>query len=143
MKGTFGDKTSVLSARVGYGDLRGTLRVDQIYAEIQHRRRDFRHPRGGQAEYLRVPLALHRQAWVRDLATSLLRGSAAGSMKRAMEQLNQLLKVYAPVKYNNLRQSGAIRVMDGYELAHSRSPRRHRLSRRELREQGRRRRARR
>lgn len=139
VKGTFDTRLNTLLHNVGHGHLVGKVRVDQVYARYQHEGLDFKHPDGGQAQYLRQPLFAKVSSYMDTLANNLLGADGtmfATAMSRAMEDLS--LEVYnlAPWEFGDLRASGNPIVTDDGAEVYNRPPLVARLSKDELRTKG-------
>lgn len=119
--GTWQARLQVLERNVGHGDLVGTYNVNQRYAAYQHVHRDLRHPRGGGPDYVSAPLAARHRVWIADIARKLLSGRAGDAMADAMDDLDQQVRVLAPVDLNNLRRSGSVEVTSGGATIYSRA----------------------
>lgn len=124
--------------QVGYGKLVGRLIVDQVYAKYHHERMDLKHPRGGGPKYLEGPLFENYQAYLEQIARSLLDGSPERTMGDCMEALNTRMSQRAPIEFNNLRRSGNPRVYSNGRMVYNRPAWQRRLTRNELRMLGRR-----
>jgi hypothetical protein len=116
MAGDFGARMDELIESVGDGELTASVVVDQVYAKYQHERMDLRHPQGGQAKYL-----------------SVLHGSLQNAMEFVAEDL-AAKQVFdkAPREFQDLRQSGHPRVLNGEMIVYDRPPIVHRLTAEEL-----------
>lgn len=77
----------MLAEAVGPGFLVGKVTVDQVYAHYQHERLDLKHPRGGMARYLTVPLFTNRNAYLIQVAKTVLQDGGVRGMATAMEHL--------------------------------------------------------
>lgn len=134
MRGTFGTHVDELVARTGSDQrwLRGSVTVDQVYAHYQHERLDLRHPRGGHARYLAVPLETRFHLYLRWVAGGFLEDGGQGGMARAMEDLSDQVEWHAPVEFWDLRRSGHPQVQLGARTVYDRPPVVHRLSPAEL-----------
>lgn len=148
----FADRIRELEEIVGHGDLQGKVRVDQVYAAVQHEGywktgplagvviRN--HPRGGQAKYLQEPLFDQASEYMQRLAGRAFElGGLVSAMRENMEDLSGEVYDRAPREFDDLRDSAHPTVTDGDVLVYDRPPRRARLSDAALREKGRRRRA--
>ena len=135
--GTFHERIAELRARTGCdeGFLTGEVIVDQVYAHYQHEHLEFRHPRGGIAKYLEVPLMLNFPRYFADVARGYLDDGGHRAMEHSMEDLaeNGGVAVFAPVEFDDLRRSGHPRVWLGIRMIYDRQPRQHRLTEEELR----------
>ena len=85
--GDFGERIDVLAKQVGGSFCVGKVVVDQVYAKYQHEDMTLRHPRGGQAHYLRTPLFLNRWAYLQKVASTCLNDGGKRGMAIAMEHL--------------------------------------------------------
>jgi hypothetical protein len=85
--GTFHARMDELSEIVGTGFVVGKVTVDQVYAHYQHERLDLRHPRGGMARYLTVPLYTNRASYLNQVAKTVLNDGGIRGMCVAMEHL--------------------------------------------------------
>ena len=130
----FFERIDMLAEMVGYGELAGMVRVDQIYAMAQHEHLDWNHPRGGQALYLQEPLMSNYRGYLEEYARTVLEDGGEPAMIAAMEDLAEDggVATKAPVLYSNLRASGAPSVTSDGETVYDRPPRQHRLSEEEL-----------
>lgn len=88
MVSTFQARTDELAKRVDHGFLVGKVTVDQVYAHYQHERLDLKHPRGGMARYLTVPLFHNRNAFLTLVAETILQDGGIRGMAKAMEHLS-------------------------------------------------------
>lgn len=131
MTATFDERCGELLRRIGR--LHGQVVVDQVYAHYQHEHLEFRHPRGGIAEYLRVPLYLHFRDYFTAIGRGVLDDGGRRDMARSMEHLSGQVEVLAPVEFADLRRSGHPSAsMDGRTF-YDRQPEVHRLTEAELR----------
>lgn len=133
MAGDFGARMDELIESVGDGELTASVVVDQVYAKYQHERMDLRHPQGGQAKYLSEPLLQKQADYLRHLAGSVLHGSLQNAMEFVAEDL-AAKQVFdkAPREFQDLRQSGHPRVLNGETIVYDRPPIVHRLTAEEL-----------
>jgi hypothetical protein len=117
------------------GSLTGEVIVDQVYAHYQHERLDLRHPRGGGALYLTLPLLLHRGRYLDRYARTVLDNGGQDAIKDAVEDLAGTggVETYAPWEFYDLRRSGHPVVRQGLRVIYDRPPHQHRLSPDELR----------
>jgi hypothetical protein len=130
---SFGDRMDELIESVGDGTLTGSVVVDQVYAKYQHERMDLKHPQGGQARYLGQPLLDKNREYVRQLADAVLHGSLQQAMEVVVEDLaTKQIFDKAPREFQDLRQSGHPRVMNGELITYDRAPLVHRLTADEL-----------
>lgn len=117
------------------GVLEGSVAVNQVYAHYQHEHMEFRHPRGGMAKYLEVPLLMNGTRYIADVARSYLEDGGRLAMEHSMEHLAEDggVATHAPVEFDDLRRSGHPKVKVGERTVYDREPRQHRLSEEELR----------
>jgi len=101
-----GDGVNRVRAQVGRGLLRGRLIVDQPYAQEQHEDVSLKHPRGGQAKYLEVPLLAEAGKYVQHLADHIPDGDPEKAMRDSMEDLSNQVNRHAPIESGRLRDSG-------------------------------------
>jgi hypothetical protein len=127
-----GEGAKKVRDRVGKGKLQGKLVVDQVYARYQHERLDLKHPRGGYPKYLWLSLLIHRGEYLKTLATDILEVGAAEGMKKAVEAQDRKLSHYAPVLFNNLRDSGNPQVWDNGSKVYDRAARQPRMTEQQL-----------
>lgn len=102
------------------------------YARYQHERLDLKHPRGGYPKYLWLSLLIHRGEYMRTLATSVLETGPAEGMKKVVEAQDRKLAQYAPVLFNNLRDSGNPQVFDNGAKIYDRPARQPRMTKEQL-----------
>lgn len=133
MAGDFGARLDELIESVGDGELTGSVVVDQVYAKYQHERMDLKHPQGGQAKYLSAALLDKHRDYVQQLADNVLHGSLQQAMEVVVEDL-AAKQVFdkAPREFQDLRQSGHPRVLNGDMIVYDRAPLVHRLTAQEL-----------
>lgn len=130
----FSDRLAVLRESAGIGYLvSGRVIVDQVYAHYQHERLDLRHPHGGHARYLAVPLFTRFRKYCKDYADSFSKGAALDSLKRSMEDLSDQVEWHAPLEFGDLSRSGHPMVLLDQVVHYDRPPKQHRLSKSELR----------
>jgi hypothetical protein len=134
--GTFQARTDELAHKVGHGDLKGRVEVDQIYARFQHERADLRHPRGGGPFYLRKAMMEHGQQHLVTIGRSILETGGVHAMADAMDEVVGLLPQYTPVEFGYLRDSGHAQVFDNGALAYDLPPIVPRLSEEQLKHRG-------
>lgn len=134
MPGDFTDRMDELLARIGPGDLEGTVEVDQAYARYQHQTLDLHHPHGGQASYLQGPLMGNLGKYMGMIAATVLEDGGKAGMRDAMEDLagHGGVATYAPVDWGDLRDSGHPEVTEDGAPVYDRPPHQHRLSAAEL-----------
>lgn len=132
-EGTFFAGCDELAARVGDGELEGSVEVNQVYALYQHEGADFNHPRGGEAFYLRRPLferAPEMFARFREVIEA--DATCVGVMIGDVNDLADQIPVRAPVEFVVLRRSAHPEVRDDGELVYERPPEMPRLTQAEL-----------
>lgn len=132
--GSFFDRIDELDERVGHGDLVVRTEFDQVYAKYQELRDDLKHPRGGQAHYVRDGLVAHSDEYLQTLAETLLTDLRGGAV-RVANDLAARQEQLAPVEFENLRRSGHPQVIDDGELYYDRPPDVPRLSEEQLKDQ--------
>lgn len=136
-RGTFTENIDRL-IKQAEGRWRAGVVVDQVYAHYQEANPQLRHPRGGQAFYLRDTLYLGQ--WFARMAPRILDrdGLHVGLVMRdTAEGLAAGVFIRAPWEFNDLRRSGSPYVTrDGVQVFH-REPTVKRLSEQQLREKGR------
>jgi hypothetical protein len=135
MSGTFGLRVDELLKRThaGEGILKGSVTVDQVYAHYQHERLDLHHPRGGHAKFLEIPLMDHFRAYLEDIAVTYYDDGGERAMARSMEHLSDAVELAAPWEFGDLMHSGHPQVQRGARDVYDRPPKRHRLTKAELR----------
>lgn len=131
--GSFGSKIDELIEQVGTGDLVGKVEVDQIYAHYQHEDLALKHPRGGHAKFLQLPLFENKDQYLDWLARFALEehGIVRG-METAMEHLSSQVEQQAPVLHAYLRHSGHPSVQDKEVVVYDRPPIARRLTEQEI-----------
>jgi hypothetical protein len=111
------------------------LVVDQVYAHYQHEGTAFRHPRGGQAHYLRDPLYgnlnHYLETWARGLLTTAGSGIRDAGIKIA-EDLSKQVETHAPREFGDLETSGHPFVVDDGATVYDRPPKTPRLTEQQL-----------
>lgn len=140
---SFTDRIEHLAAAVGHGTLTGRVVVDQVYARYQEVREDLRHPRGGQARYLRTALTTGHVDYLHRLAGRAVTrdgSDLAGAMTHNVEDITARQQQFTPILFNNLKRSGHPSVSDGDRVVYDRPPLQRRLTDTELRALRRRRR---
>jgi hypothetical protein len=141
MAGSFTERMESLIASTGAGTLSSRVEVDQVYAAYQEFREELRHPRGGQAHYLRDSLYHQIEPIMGNLAGGLLEPEGLkGAGRRNAELISDMVEVLAPVEFNDLRRSGHPTATDDGELYFDRAPHVPRLTEEQLRAKGDRRR---
>lgn len=131
---TFSERIAELRRMTGAPErLRGSVTVDQVYAQYQHERLELRHPRGGRALYLQAPLFEHFDEYLAEYARHVLDNGGQRSMGDGMERLSDSVEDNAPREFGDLMRSGHPQVEQGERTVYDRQPRQHRLSAEELR----------
>lgn len=130
---TFDRRMEELSDRMGHERVRGSVEVDQVYAQYQHEGLDLRHPRGGQAKYLESPLYGNHRDYLQQIADRVLDEGPVQPMADVMEQLSGEVFTHAPVEFADLRMSGHPTVSRGPSVVYDRPPMQARLTRDQLR----------
>lgn len=100
-------------------DVEASVVVDQVYAQIQHEALEFRHPRGGMAKFLEVPVFSGCAGWIQDFAEHLLLKQGTAERRWAVHVGRPAAKVvrkYAPVEFGDLRESAALTVKAGSQV---------------------------
>jgi hypothetical protein len=59
---------------LGTGQMSAVVAFNTVYAEAQHERTDFAHPKGGEAKYLERPLEANREQYERKIGEAVKRG---------------------------------------------------------------------
>lgn len=138
MAGDFVSRIDQLQWAVGIGDLVVKVEMDQVYAKYQHERTDLRHPRGGEAGYLRNALHMNQGEYLQHLANRLLTADGSDLVSGAVDVARQLSRQgeqRAPVEFVNLRRSGHPTVTDNGAVVFDEPPAVPRLSEEQLRAQ--------
>lgn len=65
-----------LTGGAGTDETSALVAFNTVYAEAQHERTDFVHPKGGEAKYLERPMAENRAMYQRKLAEAAARGAS-------------------------------------------------------------------
>jgi hypothetical protein len=123
-----------LSKLVGTGNLKGSVEIDQLYAQDQHETFTYKHVHGGIPKYLSVPLSVRSSKYWEMLAKALLsdgQGAEKG-MVRVVEDLSGQVRQLAPVEHGYLRNSAHPRVYDRGRVVYDRPARQRRLSEAEV-----------
>ena len=87
------------------GFLVGSVEMDQVYAHYQHEHPEFKHPRGGQAFFLRDALYTQIDMIMTALALSVTKKRLPQAMAEGMERVSDLAYQLSPVEYTPLRRS--------------------------------------
>lgn len=135
MAGSFVERISELIDAVGDGPIQGKVEYDQIYAHYQHEGLDFKHPQGGEAEYLRRPALGNVNSYMHRLAEEAVteQGSRlTEGMIEVTEDLAQESERRAPFEFGALRGSSHPSVESNGEVVYDRPPENPRLSEAEL-----------
>jgi hypothetical protein len=119
--------------KAGDGWLRGSVTVDQVYAHYQHEDLSLRHPRGGGPKFLERPLFEHFRDYYTAIARTYFEDGGRREMARSMEHLSDAAELAAPWEFGDLIHSGHPEARRGEEVYYDRPPKRHRLTRTELR----------
>lgn len=136
MTGTFQERVDLLIEQAK-GRWQAKIEVDQVYAHYQEVHPEFRHPRGGQAFYVRDTLYLGQ--WVGRMAPGLIneRGvDVEGRMRMVANGLDNGVILRAPWEFNDLRRSGHPSVLHDGVPVYDRPPMVRRLSEEDLRLKG-------
>ena len=129
----FTDRIDLLMRRTDAGELlRGSVTMDQVYAHRQHEDLSYHHPRGGHAQYLRLPLYEHAPDYLRAIAGGWLEDGGKRAMARSMEHLSDAAELQAPWEFVDLARSGSPKVEVGHRTDYERPPKQHRLTEQEL-----------
>lgn len=122
--------------------IEGKVEVDQVYAHYQHEGVEFRHPRGGQPFYLKIPMVDFAEEHTRRLAKTLIEpGGAKEGMQDVVEEVSRGVHELAPREFDDLRNSAHPTVSVDGVVTYDRPPLIPRLTEEELREKDRLRRA--
>lgn len=132
MSSSFFDRIDELAARVGDGQLVGSVEVNQLYAKFQHEGLDLNHPKGGQAKFLETPLYDHAAEAMQNIADDVLDSGPEKPMIANVEALSGRVEKLAPVDIGNLRESGHPVVTSGDTTVYDRPPVQRRLTEDEL-----------
>jgi hypothetical protein len=138
MAGDFFDRIDELAHDVGDEQVSGSVEVDQRYSKFQHERLDLKHPRGGHAQFLKMPMVDRADEHMRRLAKHVLEpGGVADGMREVVEQVARDVHEEAPREFGDLRNSAHPKVVKDGETTFDRPPLVPRLSDAELREKDR------
>lgn len=136
-KGDFQQSMDVLIEQA-QGHWKGSVEVDQVYAHYQEVHPEFRHPRGGQAFYLRDSIYLGQH--LRTIAEHLIDDSGVNVEKAlvtVVENISKGVAHRAPVEFDDLRRSAHPKVTVDGATVYDRPPEVRRLGPVELRLKGR------
>lgn len=125
--GTFQGRMDELDAKVGHGDLVGSVVVDQVYAQFQHESVWLNHPNGGKAKFLYEPLMSNHRTYLQWVAEGVFEGPG-DAMQNAMTYLAAEVFLNAPVELGDLKRSGSPRVHDDGVRTHFKAPIQRRLT---------------
>lgn len=114
-------------------DITVSVEFNQVYAHRQHEDLSYRHPRGGEPEYLHSALFRHYRDFLAAYAAGLTRDGGRRSLTRSAEHLSDEAERRAPREWGDLMRSGHPRVTCGRDTWHDREPGVHRLTKAELR----------
>ena len=95
--------------------IKATVVVDQVYAADQHESLHYKHPRGGRAKYLELPMYEGISGWLRGFADRLLvRGTdTSQEWAKVGRKLKNEVPKNAPVEFGDLRGSASLVVREG------------------------------
>ena len=131
MAGDFVARITDLMDAVGSGNLEGRVEFDQVYAHYQHEGLDFKHPQGGEAEYLRKPALANVNSSMRKIAERAITAEGSdieGAMIDVTEDLAKEASRRAPIEFGPLRGSDHPTVLSDGEVIYDRPPETPRLS---------------
>lgn len=138
MASSFFDRIDELISDTGEHHARGAVEVDQVYARYQHEGLELNHPRGGQAQYLKVPMVDRADEHMRRLAKHVLEpGGIADGMREVVETVAREVHDLAPREFDDLRNSAHLTVVKDDTTVFDRPPLVPRLNDEELREKDR------
>lgn len=112
---SFDEGTQILETIVGDGPLTMGIVVQQPYAAAEHNRTYYRHPRGGMAYYLEIPLITAREQYLMQLAMNAITKDGSDLIKTAIEiaeNMTSIVRRNAPVQSGLLRESTDAFVRD-------------------------------
>lgn len=119
----FTERITHLMNEVGDGTLTMGTVVQQPYAAAEHERLYYRHPRGGMAKYLELPLIANRDFYVGILALNAVTPEGSNLRSAAedvAERMAGITRRYAPVLSGLLRDSADAYVLDAGALIYYR-----------------------
>jgi hypothetical protein len=123
MPGTFAGRMEALIDMIGRGEIVGKVEFDQVYAHRQHEELAWKHPRGGQAQYLTEPLYELMPGMMERMADHALQpGGMWLGMVANMELLAQEASRRAPVEVGTLRGSDHPTVTENGVTTYDRPP---------------------
>lgn len=95
--------------------IKATVTVNQPYAQDQHETMHYRHPRGGQAKYLELPMFEGFRGWLQEFADGLLDEGADTEQGwgKVGRHLQEVVKENAPREFGDLLDSAALLVKSG------------------------------
>lgn len=131
MAGDFRQRTQVLLDMVGTGTIEASVRVDQVYAQMQHEAAEFRHPGGGKAYYLRDPLIKNHRSWLTEVAKELFYQPMNNLFIAIADDFKEEAFLQTPLFESDLARSGEPRVKDRGRFIY-RGPHQRRLSKAQL-----------
>jgi hypothetical protein len=112
MADTFQRRTRDLIRKVGDGDITSNIRIDQVYAQVQHDAVEFKHPRGGQAFFLSMPLLKNHPKYLQVLAEGMFRHRTMDLMVDVVLQYHNDVLPKIPLFEGTLRNSMELTVDD-------------------------------
>lgn len=131
--GNLHERLAELRHQIGMPEtIHGSVTVDQVYAHYQHEHVEFRHPRGGRAKFLQIPLLKHFRSYIDSYARDVLHNGGQRSMERSMEHLSDQVEIEAPREWGDLLHSGHPEVRQAGHFNYDRPPKVHRLTESEL-----------
>ena len=116
-------------------EVKGGVKVNQVYAHYQHAHPEFRHPSGGEAFYLTTPLFAKVDKYMRAIGEACITKDGVNLVQPMADQMEDLsTEVYnrAPWEFGDLRASGNPWVEADGEVWYDRPPNCARLSEDEL-----------
>lgn len=122
MTDSFLDKVDELLAQTPKESIRAYVDVNQVYAHYQHAHPEFKHPRGGQAFYLRDPLFGNQKTYFQQIARAVVKGQGRWAAVLVAEDLSHEVMLRAPWEYMDLRNSGHPTVYIDGETSYDRPP---------------------
>lgn len=135
MAGTFDDAIAGLLHDTP-DHITGQVEMDQVYAHYQHEHPEFKHPRGGQAFFLRDALYDSLAASMARLAEAVNRADLTGTMAQVTESISRAAYALSPVEFDALRRSGHPTVVADGVVTYDRAPEVPRLSEEQLKARG-------